>query len=394
MIEIIHDHAFDNSTHHDDQMDYLKCGNKEIFIIADGVSECEVGRIASVLSCKYAKEYFRNLIKENFSTTSSDENFKEPQEPENNQREYKKNGDTTIISKSFDVLITEVIDFIGDKIKGDFENIISGRLDWKEELKNYGEKYGKEDIENHINSISLKIKNAKKPIFIWNEITSNKINLYIFLKEKYGVEWEDSRIKEIDDENIKVTSKSNKIIYLKLDMEKKKLILTFDNITEEFIVKIEDEKIKIFKKLDFQTTFALMIIDTENDYVSTGILGDPVIIIIKKDSTLFHYGISDNNSVKTYMSVEEGRMGFIDICNRKLYEGDKIVFGSDGSNIFFKTGSGYPLQLFKNTINKNVEKPADAWLKKLRDDENVIDDDFSLFVIKVKEKVEVIENEL
>lgn len=55
-------HILYNEPHGDDQINVFQVGDYHVFMVADGVSDCEVGRIASVMACSIFEEYFREKI--------------------------------------------------------------------------------------------------------------------------------------------------------------------------------------------------------------------------------------------------------------------------------------------------------------------------------------------
>lgn len=266
MIEIKPFWEFNNSKHHEDQIDFFTIGTNEVFIVADGVSSNPGSRKASVIACKYAKEYLENALKD------------------------RDKGD----NPSFLIqVVKETIEHIAKRMCNEAQHI--NESDWKNIIRESCKKFNEEE------------------------------------------EFIDNYIKNIMNKNVSIEP---------------------------------------------STTFALMIIDKEMSHLYTGILGDPVVIIIREGLTLCHY-VSGGCDLKNYLSFKNGVSGSIDICSREIYKGDTIVMGSDGSKIFYKPDEGFPLALFKNIVkNENSENPAKAWLQALQE-YDAIDDDFSLFIIKI-----------
>jgi serine/threonine protein phosphatase PrpC len=55
-------HILYNETHGDDQINIFQVGNYHVFMVADGVSDCEIGRMASVIACSIFEEYIKEKI--------------------------------------------------------------------------------------------------------------------------------------------------------------------------------------------------------------------------------------------------------------------------------------------------------------------------------------------
>jgi serine/threonine protein phosphatase PrpC len=57
-------YALYNEAHGDDQVNIFQAGDYHVFTVADGVSECELGRVASVLACAAFEECFMERVVE------------------------------------------------------------------------------------------------------------------------------------------------------------------------------------------------------------------------------------------------------------------------------------------------------------------------------------------
>lgn len=55
-------YALYNEAHGDDQVNIFQAGDYYVFTVADGVSECELGRVASVLACAAFEECFMERV--------------------------------------------------------------------------------------------------------------------------------------------------------------------------------------------------------------------------------------------------------------------------------------------------------------------------------------------
>lgn len=115
-----------------------------------------------------------------------------------------------------------------------------------------------------INNIAIKIEELQRDIlfqkmdekylFCWDEIPGNDNEiLKRFLTKNFNVKWVKKAKIEKNDNNmvIKIFTKNifteNKSLSLKLNDEKTTAILTIDDITDKFDVKIEADKLKIYE---------------------------------------------------------------------------------------------------------------------------------------------------
>ncbi len=86
-------------------------------------------------------------------------------------------------------------------------------------------------------------------LFSWDNVPGKDNGKLIeYLEQKYGVDWvRTAKIEKIDNNEIRVATEKN-FLSLRLNNEKTKVTLTINNVrTDEFIVKIENSKLNIYK---------------------------------------------------------------------------------------------------------------------------------------------------
>jgi len=117
-----------------------------------------------------------------------------------------------------------------------------------------------DDIDDLLNELSeLRVlegelrKNIKNFSFLfsWEEIPGNDSKRLIeFLKHNYGLDWDKTaKIDKIDNGKTIFITDGKKFISLDLNNEKTELILKIDNVIDNFIVKTENGKRKIYRKI-------------------------------------------------------------------------------------------------------------------------------------------------
>lgn len=86
-------------------------------------------------------------------------------------------------------------------------------------------------------------------LFSWGNVPGKDNGILIeYLEQKYGVDWvRTGKIEKIDKNEIRVATEKN-FLSLRLDNENTKVTLKINNVrTDEFIVKIENSKLNIYK---------------------------------------------------------------------------------------------------------------------------------------------------
>lgn len=89
-------------------------------------------------------------------------------------------------------------------------------------------------------------------LFSWENVPGkDNGKLVEYLEQKYGVDWvRTAKIEKIDNNEIRIATEKN-FLSLRLNNENTKVTLTINNIrTDEFIVKIENGKLNIYKDIE------------------------------------------------------------------------------------------------------------------------------------------------
>ncbi|MCE8426522.1 MAG: hypothetical protein J5U17_12185 [Candidatus Methanoperedens sp.] len=89
-------------------------------------------------------------------------------------------------------------------------------------------------------------------LFNWENVPGKDNGKLIeFLEQKYGVDWvRTAKIEKIDNNEIRISTEKNNLS-LKLNNENTRVTLTINKIrTDEFIVKIENSKINVYKDIE------------------------------------------------------------------------------------------------------------------------------------------------
>jgi hypothetical protein len=122
---------------------------------------------------------------------------------------------------------------------------------------------------------------GKKYLFDWDEIPGDDTKKFKeYLIQNFGVSWiKKEKINKIDNGNAILFSKDNRYVSLRFDSEKTRAILTIDNIpTDEFIVKTEKGKKKIYDRSTFSLAHGLSQEETDNLTVTGFKDGDNIIL--------------------------------------------------------------------------------------------------------------------
>ncbi len=89
-------------------------------------------------------------------------------------------------------------------------------------------------------------------LFNWDNVPGKDNGILIeYLEQKYGVDWvRTAKIEKTDNNEIRIATEKN-FLSLRLNNEKTKVTLTINNVrTDEFIVKIENSKLNIYKDIE------------------------------------------------------------------------------------------------------------------------------------------------
>jgi len=387
MIETNRYKKFKNVKENDDQIFFTDINGLRILGIADGVSNCSKGRVASATLCFALSKYFN----EHPIT--------------NNLTEYVNNAIEDAI-----VELREVKDLFDEH----FDNII--------EPTPFPENILPENhIFNDTNTIKQEEAEPFKEIGESMEVpaTSSINSIQIIESEKENMNIEsglENRTLIASDSDIELKSgieiaDTNTIIVT--NELKNKLYEIFSYLKD--FNENEYEDVNVFVKcllssvtktdagsFNFQTTLSLNILKSEREFVELNSFnyGDSELLIISVnlsppsiDSQISHYRLHQGD-LKSYISSSKGRNGRLDISTRILYENDLLLIGSDGT-YFSKTSkaSGNPFSPLHHLITKCLSEDKlpelpNLWFEKLKSIDS-LDDDFSMFLITCNKKVEL-----
>lgn len=104
-------------------------------------------------------------------------------------------------------------------------------------------------MSNFLKKAEVLREKNKEYLFSWDDVPGRDSNIFVSFLTRYGKKWvKGSKIEKIDnDKTIKVSTKRNHLL-LKLNDEKTKVNLKFDNgRTDEYTVKIETDKLNIYR---------------------------------------------------------------------------------------------------------------------------------------------------
>jgi len=383
MIETNRYKKFTNVKENDDQIFFTDINGFRILGIADGVSNCSKGRVASATLCFALSKYFN---------------------------EHPITGELTEYVNNAILDAIEELQDVKELFDEHFDNLFKPTQLYEKifvETKSYNETVTieQEEVEPLKKiSESLEVPSSSINATQTEEPEKEKINKEIRFDESIPIANESDIELKTDIEDGKTIPVTNELetklqeifFYLKKFNEKE-----YEDVND-FVKSVLSAVTKTDAgSFNFQTTLSLNILKAENEFVELNSFnyGDSEILIISVnpstpsiDSQISHYRLHQGD-LKSYISSSKGRNGRLDISTRKLYENDLLFIGSDGT-YFSKTSkvSGNPFSPLHNLIidclrkNKLDELP-NLWFDKLKS-MNALDDDFSMFLITCNKKVD------
>lgn len=346
---------FNNCCKKDDQIFFLCQEVYSVTCIADGVSSCTNGRIASATICYALQKYFKNnrfddnIIE--YTKNAITESVKELKEVHALFLKY-------IISNSSSVDTFDLKDF--DKSDDCFgqNSVIFNKL-YNKGLQNPFSR------KKSFLSISPALLGR-----VYKKSQSEYVSAYCKLNKK------------LNDIFVSLSEYNDK---------------EYDNLDDYIYKIIKSVSISDYDSLEFQTTLSINIIRDYESFVELHSFnyGDSEILIISADheecqikSQLYQYKVQQGD-LNSYICSKTGENGRLDVSMRRLYGGDMLLIGSDGT-YFSKTAkaSGNPYSPLQNIIYKCMEESAlskvpSLWCEKIRS-MNVLDDDFSMFLVCIR----------
>lgn len=440
MREIITSIYTNADKHGDDVSKIVELGENAIAaIIADGVSTCTSGRIASSFLAYYIEEYLGKKFRqelgaeelEDMACSAIEYGAQELVEFNNSihsatkllQKFYKNSND---LKKEYENDLNKIFKQLNDlsvsldeknkekiedsKAHAKVKEILEDKRAWGYLKALFGQSESEKDIEslrkNENSNLENEIKELNNKI---KKLQEDKINLE---RKIADVDHYQNGIAEIsfkkgtlpnyllDDDLYDQMSKEMEVVSNQL-LSIIKETLNQDERQKEVYQKIQIELLNAInkgEKLLFKTNLCLAILVKRNrkeksDYrLYTFVLGDPEVrvISIKNKDNKEVYLKSSSAALTSFISNDalSGIHGNIDYKCISIKEDDFIILASDGANIRYNKSSTFPYTYFINTIG-NYDKDgkiadlAKLWYQQLAK-ENAISDDFSLISIKIE----------
>lgn len=377
MIETIPYIYFKNVKENDDQIFHADIEGIRILGIADGVSNCSKGRVASATLCFALSKYFH---------------------------EHPILDDLTVYAgHAIEDAIEELYD-VQELFNEHYDNLFvtpqlvdekAAETDLKREKDNYG-------IEDQ--EVVNKIRDEVSMTLPTSVNTKEKRKLIKGKKNDYN----NTILNEIDSElefttNQEMVVEEKPSVFNELETKLQEIFVYLKRFNGEEYENVDDFVKSILIKVrrtdsgcfNFQTTLSLNILKSGEEYVELNSFnyGDSELLIISInpitvsiDSQISHYRLHQGD-LKSFISSSNGKNGRLDISMRKLYENDLLLVGSDGT-FFSKTAkaSGNPFSPLHNLIigclrSNVISQLPHLWFEKLRS-MNALDDDFSMFLIE------------
>jgi hypothetical protein len=348
------DWDLDLSSHGDDYISVFDLVDEYTFVmVADGVTECTSGRVASVFLSKYLKECLDEYIGHKGAFFYSKEISLEK-----------------VFLEALKCAVKKLREMHSKVVS--FKDLLSFRRKFKsvtEEFMKFQEfvdkSYGFAGLPNEI------ITHAKR----MTEMSKSLVDdLNVLWKGLEG---------ELEIPDIEKTIKSS---IIKGQEDAEKVYLDIER-------KIEQNEPS---KIDFETTLALLAIEEKNlstPYIKITTLcyGDTEINIVRKTGIEIHSKFPPERLLTSFISSREGAQGSSNLITRFINEELIIVVSSDGGNVYYTKPQGYHGVLFSNKLNqwieqkKSIEGFSKDWIDYLRK-ESALNDDASLAVIRILPK--------
>jgi cell fate (sporulation/competence/biofilm development) regulator YlbF (YheA/YmcA/DUF963 family) len=391
------DWDLDRSAHGDDHISVFSIGDKYMFIIvADGVTECTSGRVASVFLSKYLQECL--------------ESYKGLKDPSFRQREI-----------LLDKVLEEALNCAVDKLKKFHSKVISfkGISSLRKELKQIMEEF--EKFQKFIDDVH-------GPVETFREKTLTKITEFeerlnasqLFQKYSWRVRTLQSKEKTLSQYiSLFITYYQKMLSQLKSfadslnelwkDLEDELGIPDFENTIKSSIIEGQEDAEKVYSdivgkimqsepsKIHFDTTLALLAIEEINlpsrpcIKITAICYGDTEINIVREATMETFIKYPPEKILSSYISSKEGTQGSRRFRSENICEESTIVVSSDGANVWMATPGGYPGMVFSNKLNQwirqksSIEGFSKNWIGYLKT-ENALLDDASLAVIRILPK--------
>jgi predicted nucleic acid-binding Zn-ribbon protein len=391
------DWDLDRSAHGDDHISVFPIGDRYIFVIvADGVTGCTSGRVASVFLSKYIQECL--------------ESSKELKDSFFRQREI-------LLEK----VIEEALNCAVDKLKKLNSKVISLKdlFSLRKELK---------QIMEEIEKLQKSIDGVYEPVETFREKILTKVTEFVKrLNASQFFQIHSSRVINLQGEvrmlsqNIssfinyyqkmpsQLKSLTNNFNELWKELENKLEIPKFENTIKSSIIQGQEDAEKVYadivekiiqsdpSKIHFDTTLALLAIEEINLPLGPCIkitaigYGDTEINIVRETTMETFIKNPSERILSSYISSREGTQGPRSFRSVNIREESTIIVSSDGANVWRATPGGYHGMIFSNKLNQwirqksSIEGFSKSWIGYLKT-ENALLDDASLAVIRILPK--------
>jgi serine/threonine protein phosphatase PrpC len=401
--------------HGDDYVKVFDINKNIIFIIvADGVTGCTSGRVASVYISKYLMECLNENIKS--ARAQDKEIYLEKIFPKAlmcSIEKLKKLHSKILFFKEFDAIKKNTQNII-EELKDLKDHIVKSALlnmlisDVNSELRAH--ELFRRAIE-HIDKLEKLVKALQ------NSGKTQKINRYNERMEKIKRDIAElATYYSYYSYDSKSFAKGVELLFNELDTlmkdleeELKSVFIEFEKIikssfenkkdTDKFYLKIRgniDQSQP--SEINFATTFALLAIEEKNMLtnlpfikVTTLCYGDTEINIVRKASIEVFSKRPYERILTSFISSKEGACGSSNFVVRYINEGLAIIVSTDGAKVYYSRPQGFPGVIFTNKLNqwieqrKSVQGFSKDWIDFLKK-ENALDDDASLVVIRILPK--------
>jgi len=386
----------DNSKHEDDESFVHIGSDKLVAVVADGVSGCTCGRLASKLVVGYLLE----KIPESSITNTSISDI---------VTEAVNRSKITFNDLKESWIKRPMIEHVLPKLLKQYRNLETNVNTIKTNLAIYQTLEGEverkelfEIIERDLQNLQTLEEETKQLIGTIEQYAKDNTEIQIFLprfKKTLNSLSKDYSIENDYKEILSISVPSfPDFSYTLLD----KLI----EICKKFQLSDENYKqtaIKIFNRLtsvdpnendniqdviwDVETTLSLLVLTTNKGILSY-CLGDSPIRIYRNKCWIYHSFPITRGAIKSFISLTRGIVGEPDIVYRCTYRGDIIINSSDGALLEWTTPGGVEYVPFEKLLreslkNDTIKSVSDNLINKIRE-KGDLKDDASLIVIQLR----------
>jgi len=325
-------HYCNNDSHGDDQLLSFTAdnGNLLIGVVADGVSTCSCGHVASAFLCFYIREYFNNHFTIGVSGDRIDEFMK------------------------------RAIGFATAELKK-FTEQLQGCIPLPDETIEPTETKQEIDMPLADEQLLSQPEEISQPVVLMDTTPQPVEDDF----SKYWKQYVDicTALGYAD-----VTKNETRV---KAEISRKQ-ILTFNSTVSLNV---------LFRRSPSEYILVSINYGDSELYV---IAWDPVEKMI--DAFFLHYKLAQEK-LKTYISATDGMVGTPVIFSRHIGHNDTIVITSDGAALHYTTKTGYPYEPFKRNFSElkspdqHIDRLPRKWFDFLKQS-NAVSDDYSMLLME------------